>query len=551
MMPLLDSALYERILIIGPGHHKKEVERLKEIYSHSTKNLILESNETLFEQLAALKEKVAGDAIIDVVMHGTIVSGEHYIQSTDKGVIPTKSLLERIADIFPQRAHHPLLGGPLIQLRSCYAGAALKHSIPEGMTVMAHSSSDRESLTGMMIESIDQSIQRASRNIMEEYTASALSSPETLVIASRGKDHQEKDTSFRMTQRMPTRYITHTGLRYFFSKQLFSSLKEKIASLKLPSLSTQVENQQQQLERYSEQDTLEYMKKSCFIQLAKKRPNIGYIQHFFRHTKTRPDEVTLADGNSLLNYACQKNQPRIISFLCQQGANPNALGKKEGSPLITAAKYHSVKAVKCLIEQGADVNQLNASKTFSPLRVAVEKNDQAIAQHLLEKGAKIDDGVTKLPLLIGAVENNQNAMVRLLLKHGANIEEKILLSKGDKPIELTPLALAVKHQKIGMVRLLLDRGADANVRMKGEMNLLMFAMLDPNSNKEIVQCLLRYGATLPQRYIDHKFLERSDIKPEVKAVYHQHQEALFSSRWVEKVKQTVAEVAEMTRAVFL
>jgi ankyrin repeat protein len=93
-------------------------------------------------------------------------------------------------------------------------------------------------------------------------------------------------------------------------------------------------------------------------------------------------------------------QQAIITYLVQQGADPNALDNSGVAPIHRAVRTRSSYAVKALIEQGADPRLPNKAGS-TPLHLAVQNTG---ASHSGSDVAK----------------EEQARIITLLLDHGAS-----------------------------------------------------------------------------------------------------------------------------------
>ena len=93
--------------------------------------------------------------------------------------------------------------------------------------------------------------------------------------------------------------------------------------------------------------------------------------------------------------------------------------------LLTAIKANSLKDVKRIVQEGANVNAANiADYSATPLMYAAKHGyNQGIPQFLIEKGANVNaaNELGWTPLIYAAADNNNPEVVRLLLKKGAEV----------------------------------------------------------------------------------------------------------------------------------
>lgn len=131
-------------------------------------------------------------------------------------------------------------------------------------------------------------------------------------------------------------------------------------------------------------------------------------------------------------------------------------GKKINKKLFKAVDDSNLNDIKTLLEDGADVNQVNKAG-FSLLHEAARRGGVEIVRLLIEKGAvvhAIDDfGITPLNIASGC---GHTEVVRLLIEKGAVVNAKDVAGN-------TPLNAASRCGHAEVVRLLIDKGVDVNL----------------------------------------------------------------------------------------
>lgn len=171
-------------------------------------------------------------------------------------------------------------------------------------------------------------------------------------------------------------------------------------------------------------------------------------------------------GWTPLHYAVRAGTDRgIVSFLLQNGADPNMPSNSMMSPLAMAVEcgtHHDT--VKLLLAAHADPDggfRCFDSVASTPLRRAVELRREETAVVLIASGADIraadyfKDSERSLSVLQLAASIGLRAVVGMLLERGADP----LAAQGDSPIAL---CLAITKQKMEVVDLMLDRSAHGN-----------------------------------------------------------------------------------------
>ena len=166
-------------------------------------------------------------------------------------------------------------------------------------------------------------------------------------------------------------------------------------------------------------------------------------------------------------------------------------------PLHQAIKDGDFDRVKALVEGGADLNRLayapgSNSDGATPLHLAAYRGYLEIAEHLIEKGAKVDAASPRMletPLHDAACNERREGttMAGLLIRNGAKV--------GAKNIDgYTPLHLAAEKGRRETVELLLSAGAD--IRGATSIGLTALHCAARGDKKETAQVLVSKGASL-------------------------------------------------------
>lgn len=91
---------------------------------------------------------------------------------------------------------------------------------------------------------------------------------------------------------------------------------------------------------------------------------------------------------TILHLAAMKNAPNCVSFLLDNGANPNIVCRGQGTPLHAAAMEGCLEALIILVERGGDLEAVDDMRN-TLLHLAAERGRMNIVTYLVEKGAKI------------------------------------------------------------------------------------------------------------------------------------------------------------------
>jgi ankyrin repeat protein/N-acetylneuraminic acid mutarotase len=202
-------------------------------------------------------------------------------------------------------------------------------------------------------------------------------------------------------------------------------------------------------------------------------------------------------GQTPLSLAAQK--PQVMQLLLAAHANPNA--GRINLPLAKAAYEGDMPTLKLLLANGADPNtnsEVNWAVSmrgstygggmFTPLSLAVSQRHAEAAKELL--GSKANPNVTSpsgRPLLYEALADAPT--LKVLLEGGA---------KPNQSVDGVPLLLlAVYDKNQAAVELLLKAGADVNARNKNGDTPLHYAV--GNSQRELAELLLANKADPNER----------------------------------------------------
>jgi len=153
----------------------------------------------------------------------------------------------------------------------------------------------------------------------------------------------------------------------------------------------------------------------------------------------------------------------------------------ESTPLLPAVYAGKIEVVKLLVEAGADVN----AGIWLPLYQAVDENNTAIAEYLIDHGANVNieypQGWTALNQTVNISDSKK--MAELLIVRGADI------NGGNWPL----LRTAIRHNRRDLFDLLIQHGADVNAADKGGWTPLWYAA-DFHNDTEFLNTLIANGA---------------------------------------------------------
>ncbi|XP_049794281.1 poly [ADP-ribose] polymerase tankyrase-1-like isoform X1 [Schistocerca nitens] len=189
------------------------------------------------------------------------------------------------------------------------------------------------------------------------------------------------------------------------------------------------------------------------------------------------------EKNSRLIQAAKEDAVTELQTLLAAGADVGAREESEDrwTTLHWAANKGHVKAARCLVEGGADVDARCRNWQETPLHRAAYNGHKAVAQLLLEAGAEADarNKTKSMPLLVAA-EKGHVAVVRLLLAATPYHSARNQWGR-------TPLHYAALNGHAEAASALLEAGADRTTRDNQGKTPLDFAR--ENNNQQMIDML--------------------------------------------------------------
>ncbi|KAJ5198757.1 uncharacterized protein N7498_007874 [Penicillium cinerascens] len=216
------------------------------------------------------------------------------------------------------------------------------------------------------------------------------------------------------------------------------------------------------------------------------------------------------EAMSPLHIAAAKNvAPAILKMLLNAGLYVDSLDRQGRTPLQVAVAHSSIRAVRKLLEYGANASFKNMSEywrgwtaLFFALKPKSTKNDnRTIIRTLIMHGAPVDSSnyAHETPLLY-AVSRGATKQAQILLEYGASITVKNYF--GESVLHLAAWSFSCHSN---MISLLVESGADVNCSSgrDGE-SPLFYAMRGSPCSKaaEKVQLLLSLGTNVDFQNID-------------------------------------------------
>ena len=172
------------------------------------------------------------------------------------------------------------------------------------------------------------------------------------------------------------------------------------------------------------------------------------------------------------------------------------------TPLFLAAARGHLDVLRCLIENGADINA-STTDNCTPLMIAIENGKINVATFLIERGANVDlkddRGDTALHYAVSRyILHNCNDSLKVcscLIKHGADVNG-CNNNKGPNN-RRTPLMIASRYGRVDVMTLLIKHGADVNLQDKNGETALHYAVdIDSDVSCKALRCLIENRANV-------------------------------------------------------
>ena len=196
---------------------------------------------------------------------------------------------------------------------------------------------------------------------------------------------------------------------------------------------------------------------------------------------------------TLLMAASMFGHTNAVNVLLQYGANVALTDKRFGYTALHFAAFssdNSGEILRCLIENGADVNGVNKVK-HTPLMKAAKRGHINALTLLIKHGADVDlqdsDGYKALHLAVYGSDISSE-ILSCLIGIGADVNARA--NNG-----VTPLMIAAEKGHINAVTSLVKCGANVHLQDKYGNTALHYAARFRDGLPEIVETLLNLGAS--------------------------------------------------------
>lgn len=138
--------------------------------------------------------------------------------------------------------------------------------------------------------------------------------------------------------------------------------------------------------------------------------------------------------------------------------------------IFEAARTGEIQRIKFLYALKADTVNSKNENGFTPLIIAVYRNQKEATGCLLELGAQIDANSPEGPALLAAVYKNNKELTEYLIQHKANVN--LQNEEG-----MTALMFAVLNKNLNLVELLMHSDSKTTLKSKTGHTAYSYAQL--------------------------------------------------------------------------
>jgi ankyrin repeat protein len=253
--------------------------------------------------------------------------------------------------------------------------------------------------------------------------------------------------------------------------------------------------------------------------------NLDIIRYLIKHGgdanyKSKYRDITI------LHLAIDASQPPvIIQELINAGANINEINSYGITPLMFAMKESNIPAVELLVNNGADLNTLDADGTGLNGYAWGDTANSAIYQQRIKPFAKrslpstshfwhtatVDDVIElaksnydfnksfrfdRTPFMEAAEATTNPEVIRELIKHGANIN--YISEYGDKNALFFTINRFTNNDKLPVIEALISAGSHLNLIDEHGSTILSSAL--HRGTPELIEILVANNAELPKKF---------------------------------------------------
>ena len=216
--------------------------------------------------------------------------------------------------------------------------------------------------------------------------------------------------------------------------------------------------------------------------------NTDILRYFIE--KKGDIDARIKNHRTLLMAASMYGHTNAVNVLLQDGANVALTDKRLGCTALhfaAGSSDNSGEILRCLIENGADVNGVNKVK-HTPLMIAAIRGHINALTLLIKHGADVDlqdsDGYKALHFAVYGSDISSE-IFSCLIGIGADVNART--NNG-----VTPLMIAAEEGHINAVTSLVKCGANVHLQDKDGQTALHHAMQSPQASIcEVLSCLIK------------------------------------------------------------
>ncbi|KAH7186028.1 ankyrin repeat-containing domain protein [Fusarium flagelliforme] len=205
---------------------------------------------------------------------------------------------------------------------------------------------------------------------------------------------------------------------------------------------------------------------------------------------------------SLLSRAASTGSKSLVLAIAKHGFDLSSVDEVTDQTALHAAILWGQRAiVEVLLSFDVDLSILQRhSRDMTPLTLAIEMADPQIVQMLLDKGARVDGGLSDGELITTRAAGLGHHMVlERLLSAGAQFQVG-----ADDTDTTAPITRAIRDERMGCIRLLLKHTADPHG--KSSDGSLLYQSCKIKNGADICRILLEKGADPNECYPDKEML---------------------------------------------
>jgi len=207
--------------------------------------------------------------------------------------------------------------------------------------------------------------------------------------------------------------------------------------------------------------------------------------YYFRHEVTGKAKRLLVEQGVELSVestiqAARTGETTLLETLETAGISLGTTDKVGTTPLLVAVRSGNQPVVDFLMQRDSvaeTINQLTEPGRETPLSVALNARDFALADQLIARGAyPTVDKTPGNPFLVESIREDDTEMLNYLLRQKVDVDYRGALST-------TALSVAAERDRIDLMKQLINAGADLNVRGVSGKPLLIESVNEGNLEK--------------------------------------------------------------------